>query len=92
MKRFSVVFVVQADTIEEATKQAKAFLKTPIEASGCPIDNGYHRPTFEVRDDDASRHIEPALHLPMIACKTCGKKLVNDGWVQFCGEECYDGS
>lgn len=87
VKNFSVMFNVQADTIEDATKQARAYVQRP---SYAPLGIARGQPELHVIEASSHTTLAPLPHLTMRPCKTCGAKLIDDGWVQFCNEECAE--
>ena len=79
---FTVTFNVQADSLDEAVKQAHAYVQTP---SYAPC-NFLQLPALDVTA--ATNTLDPLPHLKMRPCNDCGKRFVDDGWAQFCGAEC----
>lgn len=93
MKAWVVTFVVQADNHNDAKAQARAYL-TQWGPTEKPVGMLVMRPQFSVLQAPLREDMPIAAmpHLDMTACKTCGKRLIDNGWVRFCSEECDDGS
>lgn len=97
MTRWAVTFIVDADTAHDAMAQARAYVRSPayapvhasIDLSIIPETHRPPAPTLTL-----AAQLEPmaaAPVLPMIACRGCGTRLIDDGWVQFCSEACDTG-
>jgi hypothetical protein len=93
MPRWAVTFAVEANDQHEAEAQARAYITTP------PYAPRHERVEFNVALVAPPGHVGELPDVPdatapalrMRPCLGCGKRLVDDGWVRYCREECDDG-